>query len=61
MKQFFFISNFQTEKANTFTLLIILIVKSLQIELQLAQICYYDPAGKKCAITPKCYNSYLGD
>ena len=30
---FFFIINFQKEKANTFTLLIILIVKSLQIEL----------------------------
>ena len=30
---FFFIINFQEEKANTFTLLIILIVKSLQIEL----------------------------
>ena len=30
---FFFIFNFQKEKANTFTLLIILIVKSLQIEL----------------------------
>ena len=29
----FFIINFQKEKANTFTLLIILIVKSLQIEL----------------------------
>ena len=35
----FFIINFQKEKANTLTLLIILIVKSLQI----AQICYYDP------------------
>ena len=32
MKQFFFITNFQKEKANTFTLLIILIVNSLQIE-----------------------------
>ena len=30
---FFFIINFQKEKANTFTLLIILIVKSLQTEL----------------------------
>ena len=30
---YFFIINFQKEKANTFTLLIILIVKSLQIEL----------------------------
>jgi hypothetical protein len=30
---FFFIINFQKEKANTFTLLIILIVKSFQIEL----------------------------
>ena len=30
---FFFIINFQNEKANTLTLLIILIVKSLQIEL----------------------------
>ena len=30
---FFFIINFQTEKSNTFTLLIILIMKSLQIEL----------------------------
>ena len=30
---FFFIINFQKEKANTLTLLIILIVKSLQIEL----------------------------
>ena len=45
MKHFFFIINFQKEKANTFTLLIILIVKSLQIELltYIAQICYYDP------------------
>ena len=37
MKQFyflfFFIINFRTEKANAFTLLIILIVKSHQIEL----------------------------
>ena len=31
MKQFFFIINFQKEKANIFSLLIILIVKSLQI------------------------------
>ena len=30
---FFFIINFQKEKANTFTLLIILIVKCLQTEL----------------------------
>jgi hypothetical protein len=41
VKHFFFnfIINFQKEKANTLTLLIILIVKSLQI----AQIFYYDP------------------
>jgi hypothetical protein len=32
-KTFFFITNFQKEKVNTSTLLIILIVKSLQIEL----------------------------
>jgi hypothetical protein len=31
--KFFFIINFQKEKANTFTLLIIIIAKSLQIEL----------------------------
>ena len=39
MKQLFFI-NFQKEKVNIFTILIILLVKSLQI---VAQICYYDP------------------
>ena len=33
MKQFFFIINFQKEKANSLTLLIILTVKSLQIKL----------------------------
>ena len=33
MNIFFFIINFQKEKANTLTLLIILIVQSLQIEL----------------------------
>ena len=33
MKQFFFIMNFQKEKANNLTLLIILMVKSLQIEV----------------------------
>ena len=32
-KKSFFIINFQKEKANTFTLVIILIVKSLQVEL----------------------------
>ena len=45
---FFFIINFQKEKANILTFLIILIVKSLQIELHrvgsyIAQIYYYDP------------------
>ena len=40
MKQiiFVFITNFQKEKANTFTLLIIPIVKSLQIELLLYRL-----------------------
>jgi hypothetical protein len=33
---------FQKENGNTFTLLIIIIVKSLQKE-QIAQIYYYDP------------------
>ena len=37
---FFFIFNFQKEETNNMTHLIILIVKSLQIELQ---IYYYDP------------------
>ena len=36
------IINFQEEKENALTLLIILIVKSLQIEY-IAQIYYYDP------------------
>ena len=42
--EFFFII-FQKEKGNTFTLLIIFIVKSLQKEQNkyLAQIYYYDP------------------
>ena len=35
---FFFIINFQKEKANTFTILIILIVKSLQIELHITNL-----------------------
>ena len=54
MKHFFITINFQNKKANTFTLLIILIVKSLRIELyvaQIAQIC-----RNKRAITPKYYN-----
>ena len=42
MKHFFFIINFQKEKANTFTLLIILIVKSLQIELHSTNLLLYD-------------------
>ena len=33
---------FQKEKGNTFTLLIIIIVKSLQ-KVQIAQISYYEP------------------
>ena len=43
MKQiFFFVINFQKEKANTFTIVIILILKSLQIEHCIAQKCSYD-------------------
>ena len=59
MKQFFFTINFQKEKANIFTLLVILIVKSLQI----AQICYYDPQSAginvqspQSATTPKVHS-----
>ena len=37
MNHFFFIINFEKKKANSFTLLIILLVKSLQ------KICYYEP------------------
>ena len=33
MEHFFFVTNFQKEKANPWTLLIILIMKSIQIEL----------------------------
>ena len=41
---FFFNINFQKEKANTFTLLIILFVKSLQIELHSTNLLLsYDP------------------
>ena len=55
---FFFIINFQKEKANTFTLLIILIVKSLQIELNSTHLLLWPPnCRNKRAITPKCYNS----
>ena len=54
----FFIINFQKEKANALTILIILIAQSLQIELYSTnlllrpQICW-----NKHAIIPKCYNS----
>ena len=43
MKLFFFIINYQTENENTLTFLIILTVKSLQKEVHIAQICFYDP------------------
>ena len=45
----FCIINFQKVKENTLTLLIILIVKSLQIELPtyIAQIYYYDPQSNR--------------
>ena len=56
--RFFFIINFQKEKANALTILIILIAQSLQIKLYSTnlllrpQICW-----NKHAIIPKCYNS----
>ena len=48
------ITNFQKEKANTFTLLIILIVEGLQIHLHSTNVLIY---WNKHAITPKCNNS----
>ena len=49
MKHFFFIMSFQKETANKLTLLIILIAKSLQIELltYIAQIYYYYPQSAR--------------
>ena len=45
---FIFINNFQKEKATTFTLLIILILKSLKIGLHIiAQICCFDPQSAR--------------
>ena len=51
---FFFVIFFQKENGNTFTFLIIFIVKSLQKE-QIAQIYYYDPqsAGINLQSNPK--------
>ena len=46
----FSIIDFQNEKANTFTLLIILIVKSLQIELLSTNLLL---CRNKCATTPR--------
>ena len=43
MRHFFFINNFLKEKANTFTILIILIEKSLQIELQSTNLLLWPP------------------
>ena len=40
---FFFIINFQNEKANPYTLIIILIVKSLQIELHSTNLLPWPP------------------
>ena len=55
---FFFIINFQNEKANTVTLLIILIIRRLQIELHSTNLLLWPPICRnKRAITPKCYNS----
>ena len=42
-KQKIFVIIFQKENGNTFTLLFIFIVKSLQKEQSKAQIYYYDP------------------
>ena len=55
MKHYFFIINFQKEKANTFTILIILIVKSLQI-------CYYDPQSTGINVqSPQNASTPIGD
>ena len=57
---FFFHENFQKEKANTFTLLTILIVKSLQIELHSTNLLLMTGppiCWNKNVITPKCNNS----
>ena len=54
MKHFFFTINFQEEKANTFTRLIILIMKSLQIELNSTNLLLWPPI---CQHNPKCNNS----
>ena len=48
----------QKEKENTFILLIILIVKSLPIELHSKNLLLWPPIyWNKCAITPKWFNS----
>ena len=55
---FFFIINFQKEKAHTFALLILLIVKSLQIDLHSTNLLLWRPICRnKRAITPNSYNS----
>ena len=49
---------FQKENGNTFTLLIIFIVKSLQKEQNSTNLLLWPPIGwNKPAITPKCFNS----
>ena len=54
----FFVIIFQKEKGNTFTLLIIFIVKSLQKEQNITNLLLWSPiCWNKCAITPMWINS----